>query len=557
MSRFINLRTCVHPSGYFVYGLHEPVFIAANLRKNDYIDALGADDRGQAITNQGNFPPGDVIEPHADPIYEIPNAFPFRGVTYIARSWAEAKAKNPASISIPEPKPLSFNDTVKQWLGEKGASTEVLDAVFQTLPEPLKLAVAKTSTDPDDLVRLARLSCEFILDEASGRPAGLRYRKGKGNAMRPLIHDHILYETIANNGFLPDDHKRVMVLKPGVQGGSEIVGETGDTDDGGSAHVFEYLRRNSYIPWGHYAANMGDDAVRYRVGDLSDKDMTALRHLYYQRTYVRLAQELGISGEVERRQLTGDELENVRIRILGSLKSREIAENLTFTRTLWGWNFGFDYAPSGYRLHASHQQIHQQFAMIPENVPVRGGAGDVMPSFACGDLIADFIRKYKEETGRPFFETYLAAIRGNQRMDGAETPRSLVIFEDDNVMLFVPKAQTSQWELQLMTVKPVGNILEADGPIRASIDRAMRLGLQALEKMGAKMITSIEYSKAFNADADIDDQRLLYSFLPRLPESPGAFSEAQLRWINGHFPEDFAEACRQTIACLETMPKRL
>jgi len=40
---------------------------------------------------------------------------------------------------------------------------------------------------------------------------------------------------------------------------------------------------------------------------------------------------------------------------------------------------------------------------------------------------------------------------------------------------------------------------------------------------------------------------LLYAFLPRLPESPGAFSEAQLRWINGHYPEDFAAACRRRL----------
>jgi hypothetical protein len=417
--------------------------------------------------------------------------------------------------------------------------------------------VAKTSTDPKDLVRLARLSCEFILDKSSGRPIGLHYRKGNGNAMRPVIYDHVLYETIANNGFLPNDYKRVMVLKPGVQGGSEIVGEAGDAAAGGTAHVFEYLRRNSYIPWGHYAANMADGAIRYRVRDLSAEDMAALRHLYYQRTYVRLAQELGIAGKVPRRQLTGDELENVRVRILEVLKSREIAENLTFTRTLWGWNFGFDYAPSGYRLHASHQQIHQQFAMIPGTVAARGMGCDLLPSYACGDLIADFIQAYRKETGKSFFESYQLAIRNNRRMDGAKNPRSLVIYEDTNVMLFVPKAQTSQWEVQLMTIKPVGNILEADAPTRASLDMAMRLGVQALEQMGAKMITSIEYSKPFNAGANADDQRLLYAFLPRLPESPGAFSEAQLRWINGHFPEDFAEACRQALVCLEIMPKRL
>ncbi|MEJ2477229.1 MAG: hypothetical protein P8Y40_06970, partial [Desulfobacterales bacterium] len=48
-------------------------------------------------------------------------------------------------------------------------------------------------------------------------------------------------------------------------------------------------------------------------------------------------------------------------------------------------------------------------------------------------------------------------------------------------------------------------------------------------------------------DAVHTDQHLLYALLPRLPESPGAFSEAQLRWINGHYPEDFAAACRRRL----------
>ena len=162
--------------------------------------------------------------------------------------------------------------------------------------------------------------------------------------------------------------------------------------------------------------------------------------------------------------------------------------------------------------------------MIPAVVAMDGErGGDLMPAYACGDLVADFIREYREQTGQSFFDTYLRAIRNNRRMDSADNPRSLVIHEDENVMLFVPKAQTSQWEIQLMTLKPVGNILEADTRMRQSLDRAMRLGVQILERMGAKMITSIEYSKSFNADAGTDDQRLLYAFLPRLPESPGAF----------------------------------
>ena len=209
---------------------------------------------------------------------------------------------------------------------------------------------------------------------------------------------------------------------------------------------------------------------------------------------------------------------------------------------MWGWNYGFDYAPSGYRLHASHQQIHQQYALIPEKVPLDGVSGASQPAFACGDMIQTFIRQFKEQTGRSFFQCYEQALRTNTRMDhSASHPSDLVFYEDSRVMLFVPKAQTAQWELQMMPRLPVGNILEADTAMRRSLDNALLVAMRVLTTLGATMITVIEYSKRFSND---DDQRLLYSFLPRLPESPGAFSEAQLRWINGHYPEDFAEACR-------------
>jgi hypothetical protein len=76
----------------------------------------------------------------------------------------------------------------------------------------------------------------------------------------------------------------------------------------------------------------------------------------------------------------------------------------------------------------------------------------------------------------------------------------------------------------------------------------MFVSLRALWAMGAKMVTSIEYSKRF--DSPDTGQRLLYSFLPRLPYSPGAFSEAQLRWIDGHYPEDFAGVCRSKVSSI-------
>ena len=546
----MKLRTCVDPSGKFVYGRHQPCFTVANLRENDYIGPLGRFADGAAVQNQANFPPGDVNEPAATMIYEIPNPFPFRGVTYISENWAAKKAKDPSSIMLPPPKAVSFTETLEKWFGKNQLTPEKKHQIFNTLPAPLQLAIAETATDPEDVVSLARIACKFVVDPKTGRPDGLLYHQDESGAVRPVINDAPLYEVIANNPHLPDVYKRVMVLTPGVQGKSEIVGEWTNIAAGGNTHVFEYLRRNSYIPWGHYAANMAHDAVRYRVEDLSETDMHALRHLYYQRTFIRLARSLNIPAPCDRGQLSQEALENLRREIVHVLKIPGTREKLVFNRTLWGWNFGFDYAPSHYRLHASHQQIHQQYALVPAFVENSYGladakdVGSLLSAYACGDLMADFIRQYKAETGRDFFDAYISAIRNNQRMDRERGESSLVIYQDDQVLLFVPKAQTSQWEVQLMTRQPVGNVLEADLKTRRSIDRAILAAVQTLEKLGAKMITTIEYSKAFEAGPDLADQRLLYAFLPRLPESPGAFSEAQMRWINGHYPEDFAAACR-------------
>ncbi|MFO7749161.1 MAG: hypothetical protein R6V54_03620 [Desulfobacteraceae bacterium] len=182
--------------------------------------------------------------------------------------------------------------------------------------------------------------------------------------------------------------------------------------------------------------------------------------------------------------------------------------------------------------------------MVPEKAAIFPASD--MPSFACGDMVAEFVEAYQKDTGKGFFDNYLAAIRSNQRVDREKaSPSDLVVHEDDNIILFVPKAQTSQWELQMMPLRPCGNILEADDPMRNSLDRGILTALQTLEAMGAKMVTSIEFSKRF--DSKNRDQRLLYSFLPKIPYSPGAFSEAQQRWINGHYPEDFAIACRSRL----------
>jgi hypothetical protein len=446
-------------------------------------------------------------------------------------------AKDDSRIGLPSRPEVSFSSLLRQ------SKTE--PDLLEKLPIPMLLSLATCSTDPEDLRQLAEMSCD-IEHDGDNKPMGLLYAKDNLKRIRPIIHNHTLFEAVANNPHLPDEYKTVMVLRPGAQGGSEIIGEW--LDQKGS-HIFEYLRRNSYIAGGHYAANMADDAIRYDIGTLTPEDMKGLRHLYYQRTYMSLAARLNISLLPKRRVLSSQELEQLRLSIINTFSE----QSLPHLATLWGWNFGFDYAPSNYRLHASHQQIHQQYAMIPEQVDTYSGNPDssmgTMPAYCCGDMITRVVEAYGGLYERNFFDDYLLAIAGNQRMDGRSNRESdLIVWQDEYSLLFVPKAQTSQWELQLMTKKDTegkfpGNILETDEQVRTSLDTGILKAQKALAALGARMVTTIEYSKRLGRN-DVS-QPLIYAFLPRLPESPGAFSEAQLRFINGHYPEDFAIVCRR------------
>jgi hypothetical protein len=545
-----KLRTCVTPEKHFVYGIHKPSYTVSNLRGGKKIERLGAIKGSEvepALDNRGNYPDGTLTIGKADWIFEIPNPFPFRGTTFIDQEWADAGAVDYRRISLPAKEQTSLTQTLQE--------AGVASTLFSKLPSAVLLALATCSTDPRDLIQLAELSCKIEKD-LTGVLIGLKYRRTNYGTIRPIMHNHALFEAVANNPCLPDSYKKVMVVRPGAQGGSEIVGEWPGNGDNHDTHVFEYLRRNSYIAGGHYAANMADDAIRYAIKELSAADMQGVRHLYYQRTYIRLAELLGLELPTAQQGLTPEQLEGLRQKIEQAIDAQDISA----MATLWGWNFGFDYAPSGYRLHASHQQIHQQYAMIPETVAAYDGDPEnscgELPAFGCGDMVAEVMRHYREQYSSDFFDDYVGCIRNNRRMDGRkDLESSLVVWQDEQVMLFVPKAQTSQWELQLMALndeegKAVGNILEAGPAMRASLDRGILLAQKALAGLGARMVTSIEYPKRIAGKGRKGEpgQHLLYAFLPRLPESPGAFSEAQLRFINGHYPEDFAAVCRQQLA---------
>jgi hypothetical protein len=524
--------TCVAPSGEFVYGIHKPRFKATNLRENDYIVHLGRTLNQEVVDNAANFPEKDVQVPAGAWVFEIPNAFPFMGSTFILKSKADQTVGgcNPFRELSERP-------------DEGRANPDI-----QTKSRAALLSLASSSTNPEILASLAERSCEFVYDQSTNIVSGRLYQQDDAGQLCPAILDHHLFQLVSNNPFLPDAYKRHMVLIPGVQGKSPIVGEYSE----GDTHMWEYLRENSYIPWGHYAANMSHDAVRYRISSLTQNDLSGLRFLYYQRIYVQLAVELGLPVPTGRLRLGRNDLENLRMSIFNEIKERnKSGGTLPFNAVIWGQNYGFDLSISGYKLGGSHQQIHQQFALVRTDMPVYvGGENETsfssMDTYAQGDRIAQFSKTYQDRTGQGFFETYLQAIQSNKRLDGRiDKDSDLTIYQDEKVIVFVPKAQRSQGEIQIMSKGECGNIVEADTGFRYSLDRAILLTMKILENLGVEMFNAFEISKRLdNLD---QDQRLICCFFPRHPQSPGGFSEFQQRWINNHYPEDFAKSCRDEL----------
>ncbi|NQS71244.1 MAG: hypothetical protein HQQ73_03650, partial [Desulfobulbaceae bacterium] len=375
------LTSCVHPDGRFRVGVHQPSYTVRNLRACEYRGTLGQLPDGRKVDNAANFPEGDISASAGYPVYEIANALPFRGCTYIDAGWAAARSENPASIAIRPQPPLSL----RQHLAEQGLMDKAaVQQCIRSLPLQLRYALAATSSDAEELIWLAESCCTFLYTDTANHnaPSDLLYEEKHGR-LRPAISDMELFETIANNPHLPDSYKEVMVLRPGAQGTSPITADTyhEETGQGQGGAIFEYLRANSYIPGGHYAANFAHTSRRYSIAELSLADMRGLRHLYYQRIYTVLAAQFGLELPEQGRALSVDELEALRMQVCQAAKNQG-----EHPATLWGWNFGYDFSPTGYRLHASHQMIHQQYALVPEWV--QSSAGDTMPAFACGDLVA-------------------------------------------------------------------------------------------------------------------------------------------------------------------------
>ncbi len=525
--------TGLDPAGFFVWGIHNPSYEVLNIRRRDFIFPLGHVVSGDLVTNEINFPKESIINiRHAQSVYEIPNVFPFWGTSFVLKDKADKFLDSPNKITLMPKKNSIFKDD--DWTVIKDIIKSSKDYSLKDLPRSILITIAICCEDEELLCEIAKLSCKLEFSSKSNTPTGISYEE-KNNQLIPIIYDHDLFESVANNPYLPDSYKRAMVLNPGVQGRSPIVGDYFNDQ----VNIFEYLRSNSYIAWGHYASNMAHDSVRYTVASLTLKDIEGLRHLYYQRTYIRLANMLKL--EFKRRFLDKEELEKLRISILEKVRLLcSKGESLEFNATLWGWNYGFGFTPTGFRLHASHQQIHQQFALIPKEIEQVGRSTQSINSYAIGDLIAQLCKEFRCHFNKGLFNTLIKAIKTNKRTDYRDDVKrsSLIVYEDKNVIIYVPKAQRFQSEVHILTLNPIGNILEADIATRASLDKALLLTIKGLYAMGAKMVTCCEASKRL--DDMSKDQHLLYYLLPKNPISPGSFSEWQLRWICGHYPEDFA-----------------
>ena len=212
----IKLRTCITPDQRFLYGIHKPSYTVCNLRAGKKIERLGLIDGESVQDNRDNFPDGTLSIPKADWIFEIPNPFPFRGTTFIDKEWADASAVDFGQISLPPKEQISLTETLNE-VGEKAT-------LFSLLPSALLLALATCSTDPQDLIRLAELCCHIEKDP-TGAPLGLNYRRTKHGRIRPIIHNHALFEAVANNSCLPDNYKnyKKVVTLDCVEGWSATI----------------------------------------------------------------------------------------------------------------------------------------------------------------------------------------------------------------------------------------------------------------------------------------------------------------------------------------------
>ena len=163
-----HFSSCISPEGRFLYGIHKPAYSVTNLRVEEKIERLGTLDDRIAVNNKKNYPKSNLSIEKADWIFEIPNAFPFRGVTFIDKEWADASAANYGRIGLPPRKEVSFS----QLLTQSGTDPDLLEK----LPAPVLLALATCSTDPEYLRRIAAISCAIDFAPIDD-PSGFHYRK--------------------------------------------------------------------------------------------------------------------------------------------------------------------------------------------------------------------------------------------------------------------------------------------------------------------------------------------------------------------------------------------
>lgn len=193
-------------------------------------------------------------------------------------------------------------------------------------------------------------------------------------------------------------------------------------------------------------------------------------------------------------------------------------DNLTCAGVYIGFNSTIRHLVLGKRVRASAgasiAHVHKQiWGMVPGSVNI-------------GDYLARICTKFyfEKETSIDYLGSYLSYLR----------KAGHIVWEDDNVSLFVPMGQISTHELQIIVKKERHNFLELNHDEIKSLSKAEYYVTQFYKMIGITSFNEILISEPFNKETK--GFRLIMAFVTR--EVDLAVSELNHLYVVDKFPDD-------------------
>jgi len=215
-----------------------------------------------------------------------------------------------------------------------------------------------------------------------------------------------------------------------------------------------------------------------------------------------------------------------------------IADKGKFMKLTAGMNFGGKDKP--WDAGASVRHWHMQLGANTED------------SFIQSDIIADTVDIYRREIGVDIFDYYHIALRR----------AGLVIWEDNNAVLFAPFAPMFKDQLEIFCKSPsAANFIDADSSTRKSVNLALYLAIRGLTELKVPLNpenpsdlsnlipAGVESFNMNFSQRNLNDrrvgQRLMLSIKPR--SSTLAFAELAGLYVIDRYPEHTAQFMRMAI----------